>query len=177
MTLFANIVGLLAVALFVLSYQCKSRGHIIALNAASRVLYVLQYLLLGAYEGAVLDTVAFFISLLCGGRNKGFVKNHLPLVILCSNTLIVAAGVLTYQNIFSVLAIVGVLLETLALWLQKERSIRIVSLFAAPCWLAYNLIKFAFGSAVGNVITLISLAVAIVRYDVLKRKAAEKEEL
>ncbi|MBR4940381.1 MAG: YgjV family protein, partial [Clostridia bacterium] len=46
--IFANIIGLCAVVLFVLSYQMKARRGIILCNAASRVFYVTQYILLGA---------------------------------------------------------------------------------------------------------------------------------
>jgi len=79
-------------------------------------------------------------------------------------------GMLTYQNVFSLLPILGVIFETLALWLKKERSIRFVSLLGAPFWLAYNLLNMAYGSAVGNVITLVSITIAIVRYDILGQK-------
>ena len=48
-------VGILAVATFLWSYQQKKRKNIILLNAISRGLYILQYLLLGAFSGAVLD--------------------------------------------------------------------------------------------------------------------------
>ena len=66
--------------------------------------------------------------------------------------------------------IFGVLFETLALWLKKERNIRVVSLLGAPFWLVYNRLNGAYGSAIGNVITLVSISVAIVRYDILKKE-------
>ena len=75
MTLIGNVVGITAVVLFVLSYQLKNRRTIVLCNAASRVLYVAQYLLLGAFEGALLDVVAFFVSLLCCLRYTKFIKN------------------------------------------------------------------------------------------------------
>lgn len=59
---------------------------------------------------------------------------------------------------------------SLALWLRKERNIRTASLLGAPFWLIYNLRNCAYGSAVGNVITFLSIAVAIVRYDLLKKE-------
>ena len=46
MEILANILGLIAMAMFVLSYQCKTRRSILFFNAGSRVLYVLQYILL-----------------------------------------------------------------------------------------------------------------------------------
>ena len=170
MNIFATVIGLLAVFMFVFSYQLKSRGSIIFFNATSRVLYVVQYIMLGAFEGALLDVVAFFVSLLCTRSNKGFVKKHFLLTVMLANLAIVAFGMLTYKNIFSLLPILGVIFETLALWLKKESNIRVVSLLGAPFWLAYNMVSGAYGSAVGNVITLVSITLAIVRYDVLKRE-------
>ena len=178
MNILANAFGILAVILFVLSYQIKNRKALIATNAASRILYVVQYILLGAFEGALLDIIAFFISLLCHRRENKIIKNHFLLVIIASNALIVGAGLLTYKNIFSILPILGVIFEILALWFKREKHIRVFSLAGAPFWLAYNLYSAAYGSAIGNVITLVSISAAILRYDILKKKAdiAEKNK-
>ena len=92
---------------------------------------------------------------------------------MLSNVAIVGVGMLAYRNIFSLLPIFGVIFETLALWLKKEKHIRLLSLFGAPCWMAFNIKNGAYGSVVGNVITLVSLAVAILRYDVLKKEEKE----
>ena len=173
MPVLANILGLCAVACFVISYQMKARRSIIALGAASRLVYMAQYVLLGAFDGAILDMVAFFISLICGQTEKGFVKKHFVPVFIFSNVLVVGAGMLTYRNVFSLFSIFGVIFEILALWLKKEKHIRLLSLFGAPCWMAFNIKNGAYGSVVGNVITLVSLAVAILRYDVLKKEKKE----
>ena len=170
MNVLATILGLGAVALFVFSYQLKSRKSIILCNSASRVLYVSQYFLLGAFEGALLDIIAFFISLLCCGRDNKFIKKHFVLTVILSNVAIIGIGLITYKDIFSLLPIFGVVFETLGLWLKKERHIRFVSLAGAPFWLAYNLLYKAYGSAIGNVITIVSILVAIVRYDIPKKE-------
>ena len=177
MTLLATIVGFCAVGMFVLSYQLKKRSAIILFNAGSRVLYVLQYILLGAFEGALLDIVAFLVSLLCARSNTGFIKKHYALTIVLANLAIIGLGLTVYKNIYSLLPILGVIFETLALWLKKERHIRFASLLGAPFWLAYNIICMAYASAVGNVFTLISITVAIVRYDILKKEVKEKAKI
>lgn len=170
MKIAGNILGLLAVAMFVLSYQMKSRRNIILLNASSRLLFIIQYLLLGAFEGALLDTIAFFVSLLCQKRDHEFIKKHFALTVILSDIAIFALGMITYKNIFSILPILGVIFETLALWMKKERTIRIASLLGAPFWLVYNTLNYAYGSAIGNAITLVSIGIAIVRYDILKKQ-------
>jgi len=169
MKIIANIIGIAAVAMFVLSYQLKTRRGILFLNAGSRVFYVLQYLLLGAFEGAVLDIVALLVSVLAQRKDSGWLKKHPGLTVLGANLFVVAMGLLFYKDIFSLLPILGVLFETGALWLNRERQIRFVSFFGAPFWLAYNLIFAAYGSAVGNVLTMVSIGIAIVRYDILRR--------
>ena len=78
----AQIIGLAAVCLFLLSYQMKSRGGIIAMNLTSRILYVVQYLLLGAISGAVLDILGSVASLVAGKRNAPFMKKHIRLVFI-----------------------------------------------------------------------------------------------
>ena len=173
MPILANILGLCAVACFVISYQMQARRSIIALGAASRLLYMVQYILLGAFDGALLDMVAFFISLVCSRTEKGFVKKHFVLVFILSNVLIIGAGMMTYRNIFSLFPIFGVIFETLALWLKKERHIRLASLLGAPFWMAFNLRCMAYGSVIGNAITLVSLTVAILRFDLLAQRASQ----
>ena len=171
MTIFANIVGLTAVAMFVLSYQFKTRRGLLICNAGSRVFYVLQYILLGAFEGAVLDIVALLVSLLAQQKDRPLLKKHPALTVIGANLFVAAVGMLFYRDITSLLPILGVQFETGALWLTKERQIRFVSFFGAPFWLAYNLVSAAYGSAVGNVMTMVSIGIAIVRYDIIRRKA------
>ena len=52
----AFVVGIAAVIIYLLGYQQKTRKKIIIFNATSRALYILQYILLGAFEGAAIDS-------------------------------------------------------------------------------------------------------------------------
>ena len=170
MILAANIIGIAAVVMFVLSYQFKTRNSIIFINAASRVFYVLQYIMLGAFEGAIMDIAAFLVSLFARHKDKEWIQKRSAAAVVLSEVFVIVTGLLFYENIFSLLPIIGVLFETGALWLNKERSIRFVSFFGAPFWLVYNLVSAAYGSAAGNIITMVSIGIAIIRYDVLRRE-------
>ena len=81
-----------------------------------------------------------------------------------------------YENVFSLFAIGGVLCEITALWLTKEKNIRILSLVAAPGWLVYNLANQAYGSAVGNLLFVISVIVAMFRLDFHPQRKEKKED-
>ena len=175
MKLAAQIVGVLAVVSFLLSYQQKKRSNIIALNAASRILYIIQYLMLGAFEGAALDILGTVSSIAAQNKDKGFIKRHTKLVLIAVNLVIFASGMLVYENIFSLFPIVGVILHTSAFWINDEKIIRRVSFLGSPFWLVYNLSSLAFGSAFGDVMSMVSIGIAILRYDVKRKKDISNE--
>lgn len=169
MNYIAFAVGLAAVTLFLLSYLQKKRSNIIILNATSRVLYIIQYILLSAFEGAVLDMAGVVSSFLAQKKSAPFVKKHLKIFFIVSNLLIVAMGLMLYKNIFSLLPIIGVVLHTSAFWIDNEKQIRRVSLIGSPFWLLYNFVSGAYGSCIGDILSMVSILTSMYRYDFKKR--------
>nr|MBQ8245013.1 YgjV family protein [Oscillospiraceae bacterium] len=161
----ALIVGLAAVFFFLLSYQFPKRKAIITCNVISRVLYILQYLLLFAFEGAAMDLSAIPSSTLAARKHTPFVQRHKWAILISVNAFVIGIGILVWQDWLSWVPIVGVLLETNALWLSQEKHIRCVSLAALPFWLFYNMRCGAYGAALGNVLAIVSVVMAILRYD------------
>lgn len=174
MMLAAQIIGFVAVGVFLLSFQPKQRKYMILLNVTSRVLYILQYLLLGAFSGAVLDVLGSVSSVVAGKKDTPFVKKHETLLLVTVNALMVAAGVaiaIANKRWFDVFSIVGVVLHTSAFWLTDERKIRWLSLAGSPFWFTYNLLSRAYGSSVGDVLSMVSIVIAMVRHREKKAKA------
>lgn len=170
MKIIANIFGILATIVFISSYQLKTRKNIIICSVISRLLYVLQYVFLGAYAGIALDLIAGIISVVAQKKDTKVIKKYFPLVVALCYISIIIVGALTYNNLFTIFAILGVIFEITAFWFSSEFKIRVLSLLGAPCWCAYNLKCLAYGSAIGNVITFISIIVAILRYHVFKKE-------
>ena len=163
-------VGILAVILYFVGYLQKKRAAIILLNASSRLLYIIQYFLLSAFTGAALDIAGILSSFLAGAKSKPFIKKRTRLFVLLTSLAIIAAGLLTYKDIFSILPIIGVLLHTGAFWMDDEKKIRIVSFLGSPFWLVYNFVSGAYGSCIGDILSMVSIAIAMVRYDILSAK-------
>ncbi len=182
----ANVIGVIAVIIFLLSYLQKSRSRIIGLNVTSRCLYILQYILLGAFSGAVLDVAGAVSSFLAQKKNAPFIKKHLKLFVTGIDLIIVLLGLLTIllgarasgtellsaQSALGLLPIAGVLLHTSAFWMDDEKNIRRVSLLGSPFWFAYNLLSGAFGSSIGDILSMVSILIAMFRYD-FKRETKE----
>ena len=168
-----QIIGLLAVATFLASYQQKKRQHIILLNTISRCLYILQYVLLGAFSGAVLDILGAVSSVIAGRKHKGFVSRHPVAVMLFVNGCMIAAGLtiaIINKSWLDLFSLTGVLLHTSAFWITNEKIIRRVSLAGSPFWFVYNISSKAYGSAIGDALTMCSIIIAMIRY----RKAENK---
>ena len=166
----AQAVGLLAIVVFLLSYQQKERKKIIIWNATSRVLYILQYLLLLSFDGAILDVLGIVASVIAGRKDAGFVARHKLLFFLLTEGAMVGATLLLWEDVFSLFALVGVLFHTCAFWLSNEKVIRRLSFFGSPFWLVFNFSQKAYPSAVGDVLSMVSILVAMLRYDWKKRK-------
>lgn len=161
----ALFVGLAAVFLYLISYQFPRRKAIITCNVISRVLYVLQYLLLFAFEGAAMDLSAIPSSIFAARKNTPFVRRHRIVILIGVNGFMVLMGVLFWQSWLSLVPLAGVMLETWALWMTREKHIRWFSLLALPTWLFYNVSCGAYGSALGNILGIVSIVMAMLRYD------------
>ena len=132
------------------------------------MLYITQYLLLGAFEGAALDFSAAVSSVVASHKDKSFIKKHVRIIAVFMNAILVVVGLLLYENIYSIFAIVGVVLEVSALWLTEEKKIRRLSFVSAPFWFVYNFMNHAYGSALGCILVMISIIIATFRYDIKK---------
>ncbi len=173
MEIVALILGLLATAFYLLCYQQKKRSRILLLNIISRLLYITQYFLLGAFEGVALEIAGALAVVLAKLKNKPFIKKHIKPFIVMIDLMIIASGLVVYKNIFSLLPIIGVLFHTSAMWIDDEKWIRRVSLGGNPFWFVYNFICGAYGSCVGEVLSAISIITAMIRYDRKKKSANE----
>ena len=159
--------GVFAVVLFLLGYLQKKRAGIIAFNLGSRLLYIIQYVLVGALAGAVLDVVGALSTFMAQNIERPVFKKHKTLIFIINNIVIIGVGALLYKNIFSLFLIIGVTLQTDALWLKNEKHIRIISLICCPFCFIYNLTSAAYGSCIGDALAFVSLVYSTARYDVI----------
>ena len=185
-----QIIGLSGTVLYILCFQLKHRLGIILMNATSRVLFVIQYCLLGAFAGAILDILGITAAFVATKKDKEFFKKHSLLIFLLTVAVIIAGGALSvvlafkatseaitpWAIILSILPSVGVLLHSSAFFLTEERKIRILSFLGSPFWLVYNVASKAYGSAVGDTLSMVSIVSAMIRYKKQEKKENSVEE-
>lgn len=167
MLIISQIIGVAAVALYLLSYQLKKRKHIVWVTCISNALYVTQYILLGAFSGAVMDFMSTVSSFFAAKKNDvPFVrhKKWLTAVNMLAIALVGLTSAFLQGEWLELLPIAGALFQTGGLWCDDEQTIRKFGLLSAPFWLVYNFLSQAYGAAIGSVFAIVSVSVAMVRY-------------
>lgn len=167
MLIISQIIGLGAVGLYLLSYQLKKRSHIVWVTCISNALYVLQYLLLGAFSGAVMDIMSTVSSFFAAKKNDLPFRRHARYLALSNIIAIAAVGLISaavQREWIELLPIAGALFQTGGLWCNNEQTIRKFGLCGAPFWLVYNYISQAYGASLGSMIAIISIIISMIRY-------------
>ncbi|MBR2335613.1 MAG: YgjV family protein [Clostridia bacterium] len=172
----AMVIGIFAVILYALGYLQRKRRSIIILNVSSKILYITQYILLGAFAGAALDIAGAISSIIAERKNSiPFIKKHTKLFVIIIDAIIVVIGVVLtiLGDKYGLLSLVGVLLHTSAFWIDDEKKIRRVSFIGSPFWLAYNFLSTAYSSCIGDILSMVSIGIAMVRYGDFKKNKAQ----
>ena len=114
-----------------------------------------------------MDVLGSVSSIVAGKKHCDYIQKHSKAILIVINTcIIIAGGLIAFINKswLDVLPIMGVLLHTSAFWISDERIIRRVSLLGSPFWFVYNFLSCAYGSAIGDILTICSIIVAMIKY-------------
>lgn len=174
MNWFAQIVGIIGIVFSLLSFQFKQRKHIMLMQMVASLLFSSQLFLVGAFTGGCLDMISFIRTLIFSNNSKKWASS--PIWLYFFLIVMIATGILTWQNEWSILPIMGSMLSTLALWMKKEKHIRLISLLVGPCWIVYNIVSGAYTGALNEVLAMTSIVIGLVRHDLRKNETEAQKE-
>ena len=159
----AQLIGIVGIILSVLSFQFKQRKHIMLAQALASLMFVLQFILLNAMIAAFLDFISFIRTLVFANNTKSWAKSKTWLYGFI--LIMILSSIFTWNDLWSTLPLMGSILSTIALWMQEEKHIRLISLTVAPCWFIYNLHIGAYTGALNEIIAVTSIAIGLIRND------------
>jgi len=169
----AQAVGLVAMAFNIISYQGKKQSTVILLQLFGGTLFAVNYLMLGATVGGVLNIIGAVraIVFLFKDRLKtdrlpwliGFVASYLVIYVL--NFMVFGKEVNARNLIIEILPVIGMVSLTIGYRLKKAGDVRKFGLISSPAWLTYNIIVGSWGATLCKVITLGSILLGMFRYD------------
>jgi len=175
----AQAIGIGGMTANILSYQQKSKTGVIVLQFAGAALFTINFLLLGAITGAMLNGINILLSIVFLLKDK--VKaDHIAWAILFFAAY-TAAYVMTF-TVFGMeptvpnfareaLPLLGTYLTVISYRKRDAAAIRRLGLIRSPAWLIYDALVFSIGGVVCEVISLVSIVTAIIRLDIKKEKA------
>lgn len=163
MALAAQIIGFLGLALSIVAFQFKKHQNIVLLKLSSELTFSIQYMLLGAWTGAVLDLISVIRNFLF----YKFVKKNISTtpVIVIFGIFVVITGFVTYDGVMSLLPIGSKLLTTVSYGMKNEKWLRLITLPSCILWIIYNLSVGSYAGAATDGITLVSLLIAMYKFD------------
>lgn len=171
--LVAQIIGLFAMAFNILSYQQKTRNKAIAFQLCGGALFAVNFLLLGAITGSILNIIAAIRAIVFLNKDKlkadhpawlaGFIVTYL---ISYALTFTVFGKEATLGNlIVEFLPVIGMTATTISFRLSDAKAIRRYGLISSPSWLVYNIANFSIGAICCEVLSLCSIVIGMFRLD------------
>ena len=157
----AQVFGILASLLIIFSFQMKDNKWLFACHGLGGLLFAVNFFMLGAYTGAILNILSFLrgLCLYVGGKwSKPW-----SCILFCISFVLV--GVFTYDGIVSILIAASMIIVTVAMWARNGKFIRLANFFtSSPTWLTYNILYFSIGGIVTEVFSIISVIVSFIRF-------------
>ena len=148
--------------------------------------FVIQYILLGAWVGMVMDLIGsirniiFTLNVKNGKSNKWWIVFFSLITLIAGVTTIAmtwdksigyasnwsnnANTVVIIAVSISIISIVAKLLTTIAYGFKNPHVIRMVNLPSNACWVIYNLVAFSIAGVINDLMCLGSIVIAEIRF-------------
>lgn len=158
-----QILSILGMALTILSFQFKTKKHILLMQSLGSAFFLASYVVLGSWPAVYLNVVfllrntVFYFS----GDAKWAKSKVWPYLLIA---LVIIAGSIGVKTYLDILPVVGSIFGTLAASFKNENMFRLFKLGDSPCWLVYNASIPSLGGTVCEVFNLISIIVGLIRY-------------
>lgn len=173
----AQIVGLFAMTFNIFSYQQRTQKRAIAFQLGGSILFCVNFLMLGALVGGLLNAVGIVRALVF--LNKEKLKATHPVWLIGFTAVYLMSYVLTFTvfgkeaTVFNLivefLPVIGMTATTISFRLSDAKAIRRFGLVSSPSWLVYNIVNFAVGAIICEVLSLCSILIGMLRLDKSKK--------
>lgn len=160
-----HMIGLFGILASIVSFQCKKHNLILAFRTCNELMFSIQYLLLGAYTGTIVNLVGCLRNIIFA---KLISRNKRPVVyILIFCVVFTVLGLLSWQGYKSILVITAKILSTIAYGNKNTTIVRTVIFITSTAWLIYNYTVSSYEGVLCETLTLLSLVFGIIRFDIV----------
>lgn len=176
MEIAAQVFGILAFIVSVISYQLKTYRSILWAQLLCALLFVTHFFLLwqsgqaDAVTGAALNGVCAVRDVVLLLTEKNRTRKLTVLLTVVFSAAVVAVGLLSWSSWVSLLFLVAMILNTVAFSIPDPNKVRVIIMVSAPFACAYDILTHSIGGTVNEVVSFLSALTAFLRY---RRKAGK----
>ncbi len=173
--LFIRAMGSIGFILGVSAFQSNKHKMIVLTKLGSEAAFTIQYFLLNAYTGSIMNFVGVIRNLIFYKLVEKGKSTKIAMWVFCGVYII--SAIITWEGPTSLLPLVGKLCSTVAYSIDNPRYIRIINIPTLTMWIVYNCVYGAWEGLATDSISLISVLIAMMRYDIVpyfKNKKANK---
>ena len=169
----AQATGIVAMLFNILSYQSKQQRWVIALQLCGGAFFAVNYLLLGATVGGLLNILAAVraVIFLFKERLKAdrlpwlFAFIFLYITIYILNFTLFGKELTLLNLLIELLPVIGMTALSIGFRLKNASDVRRCGLVSSPSWLIYNIVSGSWGAIACEVLSLVSIIIGILRHD------------
>lgn len=169
----AQAAGFVAMFFNIFSYQKKSARGIIAFQFIGTVFFALNYLMLGAYIGAMLNLVGMIRGIMFLKKDTTRVDRMGWVIVFgiayigayILNFTVLGKAPTVFNLATEILPVIAMFATHLAYRYESPKILRRFCLIASVSWLIFNVINIALGAILCEVFGLVSNIIAMVRLD------------
>lgn len=166
---FAQIVGFFALGFIVYSYQKNDHKEIMKNHFIACILFVIHFLMLSAYTGAIMNVIASFRAIIYANQDKKWGKLTLwPLVF---GLLFIVSGIATWEGIVSIFPVLAMVVSSFTLFIKKPMLNRTLTFPCSILWIIYNFNASSFVGILSEAFVMTSIIVGFFRHDTAKKVA------
>lgn len=159
----AQIVGFVAMAIGIVSFQFNSRKKILVIQVVMAMVWVLHFLILGVKTGMVLNIFGGLRFFVYSFKNEKWKKAWFVPVIF--SLIFIACGILTYESWISLLPMTAMVIASFAMWMDNTKYLRYLNLPSSFLWLVYDFCSRSVAGSCNEAFCIISIIVAMFRFD------------
>lgn len=157
-----QIVGIIATIITAISYQAKTKKWLLIIQSLSIICTFVSYLLLGAMSGFALNVICLVRNVCFFFQKEGKMPIYISTAIF--SIAMIVFGIVSWQNVFSLLVIIALVINTIFLSLGKPQLLRYSILLTSPMVLVYNVVVFTIGGILNESLAIISSIIGIIRF-------------
>jgi len=157
-------IGFFGLLFLAFSFQNNNRKHLLILILIGQLIFLVHFILLGAWTAVAMNSVGAFRTLIFQYREqKKWADSSLWPIVFIAGFFVF--GFLTWQSWYSILPMIAMSIETIGLWMKNTRTIRIINIFPHPPWFIYDMIVGSWPGIITEILIFSSVLIGIWRFD------------